>query len=189
MVAILTRRPTRRVWAAALLAASVLATPLAPRAHAAFGACRSDPLVTLSNGVTLRLYADIATDASQVQQVAYALHGPVGTSVVSAVIPADDPLWDKEQFVYYADGHDTKYHNQLQVTIAGSGNTKTKITSYIDGADDHGNRKTWQHGGDSTQVITTEADIKVASSGTAQTQDQHVEPQHVKPLHDTQQSH
>jgi len=189
MVAILTRRPTRRVWAAALLAASVLATPLAPRAHAAFGACRSDPLVTLSNGVTLRLYADIATDASQVQQVAYALHGPVGTSVVSAVIPADDPLWDKEQFVYYADGHDTKYLNQLQVTIAGAGDTRTKITSYIDGADDHGNRKTWQHDGDSTKVITTDADIKVASSGTAQTQDQHVEPQHVEPQHDTQQSH
>jgi len=31
MIAFLTRRPTRRVWAAAaLLAASVLATPLAP---------------------------------------------------------------------------------------------------------------------------------------------------------------
>ncbi len=186
MVAFLTCRPTHRAWAAALLAAGVLASPLAPHAHAAFAACRADPLVTLSNGVSLRLYADIATDASQ---VAYALHGPVGTSVVSAVIPADDPLWGKEQFVYYADGHDTKYHNQLQVTIAGAGDTRTKITSYIDGADDHGNRKTWQHDGDSTKVITTDADIKVASSGTAQPQDQHVEPQHVKPRHDTQQSH
>src|SRR4051812_29822559 len=103
--------PFRTPRAARRLAVVALAgTMLLPgtSARAAAAACRADPVVTLTNGIVLTLYADIANAPAHVQQVRYELHGPVGTSVASAIIPADDPLWGKEQFVYYADSRDTK---------------------------------------------------------------------------------
>jgi len=74
---------TRRVWAAALLVACVLVTPLAPRAHAAFGACRADPTVTLTNGWVVQLLADVAAPVTSIQSIGYTLHLPAGVKVAS----------------------------------------------------------------------------------------------------------
>ncbi len=103
MVAVVTHRPARRVWAAAaLLAAALLATPLASHAHAAFGACRSDPIVRLSNGVTVDLTANISTSTANVKKIAYTLHGPVGTTVTK-VTYTQGWVGPPERFTYLAD--------------------------------------------------------------------------------------
>ncbi len=102
MIAVVTRRPTRRVWAAALLATGVLATPLAPHAHAAFGACRSDPIVVLSNGVVLDLSANIDTDQIDIKEIGYTLHGPKGVTVVRS-ISTDGVVQYKEKFAFKDD--------------------------------------------------------------------------------------
>jgi len=50
--------------------------------HAAYTICRTDPIVTLSNGAQITMYADIQANASDIKSVIYQLHGPAGTSVV-----------------------------------------------------------------------------------------------------------
>jgi hypothetical protein len=78
------RRARPLLLGAAILSASVLARSLvAPDAHAAIGACRSEPTAILSNGYALDVSATINTDVSDVQQVNYALVLPDGVHVVS----------------------------------------------------------------------------------------------------------
>jgi hypothetical protein len=61
---------------------------VAPTTHAAIGGCRSDLVVTLSNGNTLDL-STVATDTyADVQQVSYTLHGGARTWVTSEVDPS-----------------------------------------------------------------------------------------------------
>src|SRR5579871_5023014 len=48
-----------------------------PRVHAAVG-CRGDPVVQLSNGAVLDLNLSINDALSDVQHIAYTLHGPIG---------------------------------------------------------------------------------------------------------------
>ena len=80
------QRLGRPLGGAALLSASLLASPLlAPRAHAIIGGCGGDPIVVLSNGTALDLSTTATTDASTVRQIAYTLHAPVGTQVVSVI--------------------------------------------------------------------------------------------------------
>ncbi len=120
MVAVVTRRPARRVWAAAaLLAAGVLATPLAPHAHAAFGACRADPIVRLSNGVTVDLTADISTSTANVQEITYTLHGPVGTTVTN-VTYTQGLAGPTERFTYLADEPAGQYDAYTVASTTGS---------------------------------------------------------------------
>jgi len=83
-------RPHRSAprWAATGLKVTVVLTTLAlllaPRssARAKISGCRSDPVVLLSTGVAVDLSAAIDDAATDVQQVAYTVHAPVGTSVV-----------------------------------------------------------------------------------------------------------
>jgi hypothetical protein len=87
----------------AVLSASLLAffSRLAPATHAAISGCRSDPLVILSNGNTLHLSTIINAPATDVQQVSYSLHAPVGTWITGVV---DTSVLDlKETLRFYAD--------------------------------------------------------------------------------------
>jgi len=88
---------------AALFSAGVLASLLgAPHhAHAAL-ACRADPIVTLNNGLVVHLSATIVDTPSDITGVAYTMHAPVGTSVVSVVYPPD-PTNIPQTFQFYAD--------------------------------------------------------------------------------------
>ena len=56
-----------------LLAAIVMGSG---QTRAAFAVCRTDPIVTLSNGHTVTLAAEISADPSQVTSVQYVLHVP-----------------------------------------------------------------------------------------------------------------
>lgn len=97
------RRPA--VLGAALCAAGLAASWLGGASthatHAAAG-CRTDPIVTLSNGVVVHLSATINDTPSDVTGVAYTLHAPIGTSVVSVVYPPD-PNNIPQTFQFYAD--------------------------------------------------------------------------------------
>jgi len=76
MSALHAHQPARWLWWAGLLVAGFLvASSLAAHAEAAFGACRSDPLVTFPNGITVDLHATIGANLSDVRHVSYVLHG------------------------------------------------------------------------------------------------------------------
>ena len=75
---------------AAVFGAGLLASLLsAPRPAHAAGACRSDPIVTLSNGLAIHLSATVYDTPSDITAITYTLRAPVGTSVVSVVYPPD----------------------------------------------------------------------------------------------------
>jgi len=88
---------------AALFSAGVLASLLGAPHHAhAAAACRADPIVTLNNGLVVHLSATVVDTPSDITGVAYTMHAPVGTSVVSVVYPPD-PNNIPQTFQFYAD--------------------------------------------------------------------------------------
>jgi hypothetical protein len=93
----------------AVLSASLLAlfSRMAPATHAAISGCRSDPVVILSNGNTLHLSTVVNDPATDVQQVSYTLHAPVGTWITGV---ADTSVLDlKETLRFYADNPPNTY--------------------------------------------------------------------------------
>src|SRR5947209_59908 len=93
---------SRTLLGTAVLSAGLLAHSLiAPDAHAHVGGCRSDPIVTLSNGYTLVLSTVVNDTATDVQQVSYTLDAPAGTSVTREVDTS--VLAPKDTFQFYAD--------------------------------------------------------------------------------------
>jgi hypothetical protein len=93
----------------AVLSAGLLGlfSRMAPATHAAIGACRSDPVVILSNGNTLHLSTVINDTATDVQQVSYTLHAPVGTWITDVADTSDLDL--KETLHFYADNPPNTY--------------------------------------------------------------------------------
>ena len=86
------RRPRASVARGGLRAVGLLAgagVPRPPTAHADSVGCRADPAVLLSDGTVVDLSAAIAVDAANVQEVAYALHIPVGVGVVGWATTGD----------------------------------------------------------------------------------------------------
>ena len=68
-----------------LAAVAVGVSPLKLRlAHAQLSGCQSDPVVLLSNGTEIDLRASIDDSSDDVQKVTYTVHGPAGTTLVSA---------------------------------------------------------------------------------------------------------
>ena len=111
------RRAGPVLLGAAILSASLLARSLlAPQTHAAIGGCRSDPVVTLSDGKVLDLSASVSDTYDDVQLVSYTLHGPVGTQVTSVVDTSI--LGPKDTFQYYADEPAGTYTASAKVSTA-----------------------------------------------------------------------
>jgi hypothetical protein len=118
----LTRRPfpRRALLGAATLAAALLGTTLPT--HAALG-CRADPIVLLSNGAKIEMSNFMYDSGANVSLVAYTLHGPTGTSVVS-VSYANTTPGIQETFQYVADNgagnydsYSAIYDNTPQVNV------------------------------------------------------------------------
>jgi len=110
---------SRRVFiAGVLLALGLVAGPLTARgAGATFTTCDLDPTILLSNGATVSVTAHINAQASDINQVTYVVHGPVGTSVVSITYDAG-PLGSLESVSYVADGEDNSYSASALVDAA-----------------------------------------------------------------------
>jgi hypothetical protein len=114
------RRLSITLLSAALAAATLMAAPLfTPAAGAEIGACYTDPVVVLSNGMTLDISNTINDSYFDVQQVAYTLHAPVGVSVVSVIYTAG-PIGPKETLRYYADSTWGRYTITSKVTTGAS---------------------------------------------------------------------
>jgi hypothetical protein len=119
-------------------------------AHAA-GPCRVDPIVLLSTGIRVQLYSDIADVPANVTSVAYVLHAPIGTTVVSVSYPSDMATMIPEAFHLIADAKDAKYHTTTYVADA---NGKIKITTYaIATASTGAVSKTFKHNGRANQLV------------------------------------
>lgn len=83
-------------------------------ASAAWMRCRSDPVVLLSNGMTLDLSADISVLPWQVEHVDYILHVPQDVSLVASIAT---PSWPTavETFTLYNDAPSGEYHTETIV--------------------------------------------------------------------------
>ncbi len=119
------------VWRGlAALAAGLLAGALlAPAARASLGACLSDPVVILSGGVTIDLYTIIHAHASDVQQVNYTLHAPVGMRLLR-IIPTRGVIGPKEKVQFAADDMAQTYDTVTEVDTVTRGiavHTRTTV--------------------------------------------------------------
>ncbi len=98
--------------------------------------CRSDPIVTLSNGIVLTIGANIDSKMQDVQEVHYELHVPEGVSLISEVAT---PFWKKTQetFTFVADQVEGQYVVITTVHTKKGDNTIIADTSAVslDGAD------------------------------------------------------
>jgi hypothetical protein len=118
--------------AAVLAAALLISSPGTPHAHAAI-ACRTDPIVTLSNGVTVQMSNTIYDYASNVSKVAYTLHAPAGTMVTSVVYPPGTTSIP-ESFQFAADNNPGRYESYAVVYDANRNVTVSADTVVTDPA-------------------------------------------------------
>ena len=116
----------------AALVAGLLIGPFTPRAaHAQWGYCESDPVVSLSDGAQVDMSADISTDLSNVQHVTYTLHVPAGDSVVS-IVNTDGLMGIYESVQVIADEPAATYQSVTTVRVSGGQvpvTAKTAVTS------------------------------------------------------------
>lgn len=113
--------PLARLLVAAGLALTVFGSPAA---HAAVG-CRADPVLTLSNGAVIDLNLSISDALSDVQNIVYTLHGPVGTRLVSASYP--DGTGAISTVNYVPDDTSGNYDGD---TVVATG-TKVSMTAFL----------------------------------------------------------
>jgi len=66
---VIPKRSLRAGHGAGILLSAAIAAPLGARHAHAYGACRTDPIVVLSNGTVLDLSATIGLDVSQVSDI------------------------------------------------------------------------------------------------------------------------
>jgi hypothetical protein len=126
MVSIIPHRlQAARLGAAACLAALLLSGLGAAHQTQAMVACRADPVITLSNGAVIDLNLSIVDTLSDVSHVAYTLHGPIGTSVVSYSYP--DGTGAISSVTYVADDTPGNYDGDTTVTTR----TKVAMTAYL----------------------------------------------------------
>lgn len=99
-------------------------------AHAQLAACRSDPVVTLSNLAVIDLQAGISDSLSDVKSVTYVVHGPKGTSKL-AVVNTDTLIGLKESVSYVADDSSGTYDVYTTVYTGQSGVAVTAYTTVV----------------------------------------------------------
>ena len=127
-----TRYRLRARIGAAILAAGILASgPLALNdAHAAI-ACRADPIVQLSNGITVDLHVSINDSLSDVHHINYVLHGPPlqsSSTVPAYVVSYPDGTGSFSSFTYMPDDNVGNYDADIVVTTG----TMVSMTGYLD---------------------------------------------------------
>lgn len=113
----------RKLLAGGLLSLGLLAGPLAGSAHAAYVTCKTDPVITLSNGKQVTLWAVVMTDASNISAVYYTLHVPVGTAVRSI---QSDQYGSLEHVTILADSQRNQIHDDTKVTLK-QGTTTVRV--------------------------------------------------------------
>ena len=120
-------RPVR--LGASVLAAVLLAGLVAPHmAHAQVNGCMADPVVSLSNGTQLDLYASIDDSSQDVQQVTFEVHVPQG---VQKVAYTPGLLGPKQVVNVYSDRGPHSYITRTLVTTQTDGVHVTATTRAV----------------------------------------------------------
>jgi hypothetical protein len=119
------QRPARHAALAALSIGAGLVLALAGTGTAlGITACRSDPVVTLSDGTTLTVWESISDTASDVKSISYAVHVPVGVSIKSVVYTGDVAA-QLQSVTLYADENSGDYDTYTTV-VTGTPGIQTK---------------------------------------------------------------
>lgn len=135
------RRPSLHLSARVAVAITALVANIAAahlmggRASADIGPCRTDPIVVLSNGTVVDLSATVMTGVSNVENVTYVLHAPVGTTVKHVTYTAGES--NIETLRFYADDAANTYDTSTTVSLgAGSADViaKTRVSSVGQGS-------------------------------------------------------
>ena len=116
--------------AATVLGAALLTFSVMPHsASAAIFLCRTDPVVQLSDGTTIQLQAAISDDQADVQQIAYTVHAPAGTTL-SRVVYTGGAFAAKEPVRFFADDTPGTFDTSTVVTTGTPGvavNVQTSV--------------------------------------------------------------
>ena len=114
-----------------LLAGLAMSESLAPAVEAAAAGCRSDPVVTLSDGTILDVTATIKTDVSNVREIHYVVHGPRGVKLVAAISTPTLGFKGKESFTYYDDAAPKRYITETLVQTSYDQVSVTAQTTFL----------------------------------------------------------
>lgn len=111
-----------RALAATLTCGVCLMAMIALPGHAFAGTtvCRTDPIVTLSNGQTITLWSSIGTDITTVSNVSYVLHIPANLQVTSVT---HDQYASLESFSWVADQGGNRFEDDTTVTTSSPAGT------------------------------------------------------------------
>lgn len=121
----------RSIVGAVGLVGGLLVSPLmAPHAHAIIAACRTDPIVFLSNGDVVDLTATIGDDRADIAGISYTLHAPAGTSV-TRIVYTSGKLGHKETVSFIADNAPATYDADTFVDTTGTGISVTTTMSVL----------------------------------------------------------
>lgn len=121
----------RSILGAVGLVGGLLLSPLlAPQAHAIIAACRTDPIVFLSNGVIVDLAAVVGDNSADIAGITYTLHAPEGTSVMG-VVYTGGALSGREHLLFVADNAASTYDADTFVDTATAGVTVDTTMSVL----------------------------------------------------------
>lgn len=105
----------------AVLCSALAGGSLVPQhAFAQWGICYDDPVVVISNLSAMDLSTTINDNSSDVHEVLFVLHGPVGTRAVG-INPTLGIMGPKEKFVYDADQPASTYVSDTYVYTGTAG--------------------------------------------------------------------
>lgn len=107
------------VYLAFVMAVALLGFAAPGGASASVGLCRTDPIVMLSNGVTMRLTTGVNDASSDVQSVLYTVALPAGVSI-NQVVYTGGALGGKESVVAQTANDGSAYNTTVLVTTGAS---------------------------------------------------------------------
>jgi len=125
-----------KVIGPAVLLASVLLlvaalAGAAQTAEAGISTCRADPIVYLSDGTSLTITVDIATDVSNVRAVVYTVHAPRGVKMLRVAYTPFPGFTGKESLLFY-DDNTLKTFSTDTIVQTRLNNTRVVATTYLD---------------------------------------------------------
>src|SRR3954454_3604625 len=125
------------------LASLALALSLTSLGHSsAFalrGVCRADPVLVLSNSVTLTLYEDISDTVADVTKMTYDVHIPRGVTVKSISYPGDFPASIQtvtvtaDQSAGNYDGYTVVYTKTANISVTAYGQANSTVSTHTSG--------------------------------------------------------
>lgn len=104
---------------ATILAVTLLLFFPQARAQAAFYLCRTDPIVTLSNGDVVSIYVEMNADPVDIQRIDYTLHVPKGVTALSIVYLGTE-IGLVENLTVKPDAKSDEYKSETKVVAAKS---------------------------------------------------------------------